>query len=355
MIKTMQAGKQILSGDMIQKRKELGSKMSILYVHDQGASITKTDGRIVVRKEREILEDLPAKDIERIVVFGNAHITTPAMRFFLERGIDVSLLSYGGRYKGRLQPEFCKDAELRRIQYRQSCSKKTCLHVSKAIVTGKLKNMEFFLKRQKKHTRQVTQALKTIQSGISSVSAASEIDSVRGYEGSSAAQYYKALSSLFTEDYRFERRTHYPPRDKTNALLSLGYTLLYNTFYSIINVVGFDPYLGFYHQVRHGHASLASDLMEEFRAIIVDSTVLLLVNKGEITSEDFVEKQERIVIGKDGLKRFLTRYENKLHSEILHPVQKIHLSYYQCLVAQVRHFARVVSGKERNYTPFVIS
>ncbi|MCR4290566.1 MAG: CRISPR-associated endonuclease Cas1 [Candidatus Scalindua sp.] len=327
--------------------------MSILYVTDQGATITKTDGRVVVRRENKILEDLPAIDIERVVIFGNAHLTTPSMKFFLDRGIDVCLLSSRGRYKGRLQPEFCKDAELRRMQYKQSCNQQTSLLVSKSIVYGKLRNMESFLKRQKRQTLQVKQALQTIKRCLINLNRSANLDSVRGYEGSAASMYYKALSSLLKKEFQFTKRTHYPPADKTNILLSLGYTLLYNTIYGIINVVGFDPYQGFYHQTRHGHAALASDLMEEFRAIIVDSIVLLAINRGEIVPGNFSNQQGKIMFDNEGLKKFLNRYESRLSSIIRHPVQKIQLSYYQCMEAQVRHFARVIYGNEKTYIPFV--
>lgn len=327
--------------------------MFTLYITDQGASITKSDGRVAVKKKGRIVEDLPAKDIERVVIFGNARVTTPAMKFFLDRGIDLCLLSSSGNYKGRLQPGFCKDAGLRRTQYKQSCNKTMCLAISKSVVSGKLKNMETFLKRQKRQTGQIGQALHTIKGAMRDLSCAPHLDSVRGYEGSSAAMYYKALSSLLTHDFRFEKRTHHPPADKTNVLLSLGYTLLYNTFYSLINIAGLDPYQGFYHQVRHGHAALASDLMEEFRAIIVDSIVLLVIKKDEITHRDFSEKNGKIVFGKEGLKRFIMRYESKMQSVITHPRHKIKLSYYQCIEEQVRHFTRVISGKEKTYTPFL--
>lgn len=327
--------------------------MSILYITDQGAVITKLDGRVVVRKGKEILEDLPARDVERVVIFGNAHITTPAMRFFLDQGIDVSLLSSHGRYQGRLQPGFCKDAELRRMQYRQSCNEKMCLAISKSIVSGKLKNMETLLKRQKGQTRQIVQALHTMKRALVDLCNATNLDAVRGYEGSCAAMYYKAFSSILPEGFCFETRSRQPPADKTNVLLSLGYTLLYNTFYAMVNIVGLDPYQGFFHQTHHGHAALASDLMEEFRSIIVDSVVLLVVNKGEITRRDFSEKDGRILLGEDGLKKYLSRYETRIRSEIIHPTQKIKLSYYQCIEAQVRRLARVVSGREKTYVPFL--
>ena len=172
-----------------------------------------------------------------------------------------------------------------------------CLAISKSIVSGKLKNMETLLKRQKGQTHQIVQALHTMKRALVDLCNATNLDAVRGYEGSCAAMYYKAFSSILPEGFCFETRSRQPPADKTNVLLSLGYTLLYNTFYAMVNIVGLDPYQGFFHQTHHGHAALASDLMEEFRSIIVDSVVLLVVNKGEITRRDFSEKGGRILLG----------------------------------------------------------
>jgi len=329
--------------------------MSVLYITDQGATITKTDGRVVIRKENRLLEDLPARDIERIIIFGNVNITTPAMKFFLSQGIDVCLLSSHGRYKGRLQGEFCKDVETRKMQYMKAADQNIRLVMSKAITTGKLKNMVKFLKRQKMQTPEVKQAIKTAQSGLERLEYATNQDTVRGYEGSSASAYYRGLSSLLKKEFRFQNRSHYPPQDKTNVLLSLGYTLLYNTVYSEINIVGLDPYQGFLHASRHGHATLASDMMEEFRSIIVDSVVLRIINKKKITNKDFTRQGGKIKLGNDGLKRILTDYENRLRDVVKYPGKDKRLNYLQCIEEQLRHFVRVITEKEKTYMPFIVT
>jgi hypothetical protein len=92
-------------------------------------------------------------------------------------------------------------------------------------------------------------------------------------EGTAAALYYRVFRTFLQTDLGFQSRQAHPPTDPVNALLSLGYTLLYNQMLAAIHIVSLDPYQGFFHQRKHGHAALASDLIEEWRAIVVDSTV----------------------------------------------------------------------------------
>lgn len=326
--------------------------MAILYITDQGVTISKTDGRIIVRKEGKLLQDIPAFKVSQVVIFGNAHITTPAVGFFLKRGIDVAYLSSRGKYKGRLQPEFCKDATLRQKQYECSLDPNFCLKVSKQIVTGKIQNMITFCQRQRGKEKDWKTSLQSMEQVMNQVSKASNHDSLWGYEGTASATYYKLFRTFLPEDWGFTKRIAHPPTDPINVLLSLGYTLLYNAFYAAINVVGMDPYLGFFHQTRHGHATLASDLMEEFRSIIVDSVVLSAVNKEVIKRKDFNGKDSQIRISDEGLKRFLVLYDQRMNTTVIHPQLKPQTSYHRCIELQVRHFARVIQGEDPVYYSF---
>jgi hypothetical protein len=91
--------------------------MAVLYITQQGATLHKSGGRLVVKKGDEVFTEIPALHVEQVVIFGNGHITTPTMAFLLKEGIDVAFLSSRGKYRGRLQPEYAKDTMLRRRQY----------------------------------------------------------------------------------------------------------------------------------------------------------------------------------------------------------------------------------------------
>lgn len=330
--------------------------MTAVYITEQGATLTKTDGRIVVRKDRKVLLDIPAFKVKQVVIFGNAHLTTPAVDFCLKSGIDVAYLSSRGKYRGRLQPEFCKDAGLRQAQYRRSLESEFCLEVAHRIVSGKIRNSLTFCRRQeRRRDREIDSPLQAIERSLHQVALARDLDSTRGYEGIASTAHYRILRDCLKGSWRFEARIARPPTDPINILLSLGYTLLYNNVYGAINIVGLDPYQGFFHQTRHGHATLASDLMEEFRAIIVDSIVLYAINRDVLTPQDFSGKEgEAPHLSQEGLEKFLGLYANRINAEVIYPQQKVRTSYLRCLELQVRYFARVILGENKGYTPFKV-
>ena len=132
-----------------------------------------------------------------------------------------------------------------------------------------------------------------------------------GLEGSASRVYFTAVSILLKGGFTMSGRNYHPPRDPVNALLSFGYSLLFGELNGLLLAHGFDPMLGCYHRVRYGRASLVNDLMEEFRAPLVDRLVLYLVNKRVVHPGDFCGCRERGVTLDDvARRRFFAGYEN---------------------------------------------
>ena len=326
--------------------------MGTLYLTEQGATVTKTDGRLLVRKDGQILQEIPAIHIDQIVVFGNAHFTMPAVNFVLQQGIDVAYLSSHGTYRGRLQHAFAKDATLRQAQYQKANDPAFCLALARSLVGGKLHNALVFTQRQRRREAEVKTTVRFLRQTLHQLATAQSLDVVRGYEGSGAAAYFRAFRRFLKQDLGFQARLHHPPTDPVNVLLSLGYTLLYNQTFAAVNVVGLDPYLGFFHQTRHGHATLASDLMEEWRTLLVDSVVLSLINRSEISATDFRTHEGRIRLQPEGLSKFLKAYDARVRSSVLYPPTQQHLPYLRCIEMQVRQVAQVLTNQQSDYVPY---
>jgi len=326
--------------------------VAVIYITDQGATLHKTGERLVVKKDKKVLTEIPALHVEQVVIFGNGHITTPAQAFLLNKGIDVAYLSSRGKYRGRLQPAHAKDVTLRQKQYKKADNRLISLEIAKSIVIGKLQNTITFCYRQRNRVNEVDAATETIRDNIRKVISADSIDSLLGYEGSASAAYFKVFRKFLRNDFGFTTRQHRPPPDPINALLSLGYTMLYNNTFAMVNVVGFDPYCGFFHQPKHGHATLASDLMEEFRAIIVDSMVLELVNHNRVTSNDFLKNDKGIRLSKGAFSLFLSTYNTRMNRPFQHPQLKRRTNYLRAIELQSRQLARVILGEENQYVPF---
>lgn len=326
--------------------------MGTLYLTEQGATVTRTGERLLVRKDGKLLQDMPALHVDQIVVFGNAGFTTPAVQYVLENGIDVAYLSSRGTYRGRLQPAGAKDAALRQQQYRRSLDDAFCLRIARAVVAGKIHNAVAFCQRQRRLTHEGKRRLKRLKALLPSVHAAGDLQQLLGYEGTAAAAYYQVWRTFLRADFDFQKRQAHPPSDAVNALLSLGYTLLYNRMFAAVNIVGLDPYQGFFHQCKYGHAALVSDLIEEWRAIVVDSIVLTVINRREIKPGDFQHGGHGPRLTKAALTRFLTRFDARVNETVLLPGVLGKTTYRRAFELQVRQLARVISAEQTTYEAF---
>jgi CRISPR-associated protein Cas1 len=326
--------------------------MGTLYITEQGAVIARTGERLIIRKGQTVLQELPVVQVDQIVILGNASLTAPTVPFLLDKGIDVAYLSSRGTYRGRLQPQWTKDATVREAQYRRARNERFCVGVARQIIAGKIRNMVTFCRRQRRVGEAERPRLASMEALLPRLAEVETREQALGYEGTAAATYFGLLRQLLQTPMGFRRRQAHPPSDPINALLSLGYTLLYNHLYAAINVVGLDPYQGFMHQIKHGHAALASDLIEEWRAIIVDSVVLTVINRREIQAEDFQRTPQGWRLSKEALTRFVQRYDERVSEEIFAPAIQGRTSYRRCFELQVRHLVRVIRSEEDTYQPF---
>ena len=175
---------------------------------------------------------------------------------------------------------------------------------------------------------------------------AENLESLLGIEGSAARAYFEEFAGMIKPgdepessangfSFDFEGRNRRPPRDPVNALLSLAYSMLAKDLTIACYAVGFDPYMGFYHQLRHGRPALALDLMEPFRPLIADSAVLSAVNTRMVTERDFVRAGESVALTPAGRKGFFRAYEFRMDSLVTHPLFEYRVSYRRLLEIQV--------------------
>jgi CRISPR-associated protein Cas1 len=184
--------------------------------------------------------------------------------------------------------------------------------------------------------------------------AKSALGALQGLEGAAGAAYFGALRLLFKQDLGFDGRHRRPPTDPINALLSFGYVLLMNHVLSAAQIAGFEPYIGYLHSEGYGKPSLALDLMEEMRTPIVDSVVLTVVNKQILQAHHFDESMGVYQLTPGGRKLFLQQFEQRLNTEIQHPVFEYKASYRRCLELQARLLAKYLMGEIPAYRPFQV-
>jgi CRISPR-associated protein Cas1 len=201
-----------------------------------------------------------------------------------------------------------------------------------------------------------------LKAGLKQVKRCATIAEVMGQEGLGAKAYFAVFRSALDERFRFEKRTRRPPQDPANALLSLGYSLLTANLITALEIVGLDPYCGFFHGpsgygATYGRPALALDLMEEFRPIVVDSVVLSLVNKGMLSPADFEAgraQDQAVYLTRRGRRIFFEQYTRRLNTPVFHPLAGRALSYQKIFEVQARQLARLIQGEIDYYQPFLV-
>lgn len=292
--------------------------MATIYLTEQGSKLSKTSKRLVIEKEGQTLLEIPEFKVERVLIFGNVQITTQAMAFLLDNGIEVSFLSLYGKYRGRLSPVESKNAQLRIRQYQKHLDNEFKVSLAKAIVHAKLHTGRELLMRYARNHPEIDFSQDKIQmeACISQIEHKQSVNSVMGVEGAAASVYFEAFGKILRKELRFEKRQRRPPKDPVNALLSLGYTLIGNEMHSMVCAVGFDPYIGFFHGIDYGRPSLALDLIEPFRHAIIDRFTLYLVNNHILSEKDFEDTgEEGVLLNDDARKRYFAEYEKYMTKE----------------------------------------
>jgi CRISPR-associated protein Cas1 len=235
------------------------------------------------------------------------------------------------------------------------------LSLAREIVRGKIVNSRVFLAKAGRRQDAGGAVLQEMAQRLAAVEErlveADTLDRVRGFEGRASALYFEVFDRLLKNpEFEFRGRNRRPPLDPVNVLLSFGYTLLANAVETAVQIVGLDPYVGALHEIAYGRPSLVCDLMEEYRAVIVDPMVVACINQRAISPEDFEPGQngEPIRFKREGVKYFIELFEKRLRGEIFYPPRGQRLTYRQVIEEQVRHFARVVLGIDPVYVPFTV-
>lgn len=317
----------------------------ILHILTNGAKVGRKGDRLEVwSPETEEKQLYPVQEIGQVVLHGFAQISTQALRLCADRNLGVHWVSYGGRYMGAWTSGI--GSVQRRIrQYQALTNQDFCLALARRLVEAKARGQLGFLLRASRESgreiKDVREAIGSIRKLLSPLNRAESIDSLRGYEGSVGASYFKALphlvSSEVSEAMKPEGRNRRPPKDRCNALLSYGYALLLKDITNAILVVGLDPSLGFYHTPRSQAHPLALDLMEIFRVSLVDLPVIASINRRQWDETgDFTIAGRQVWLSDAGRKKFIQIYERRKADQWKHPVIGYSLSYSRHLELEVR-------------------
>jgi len=329
-----------------------------VYVLAPGGSVGVTGDQLYVAVPDAPRQLLRLLDVSQLNLFGNIQVSTQALRKLVDRGTPICYFTFGGYFQAMTLGLGHKNVELRIKQFRTAADAAASLRFARRFIAGKITNCRTLLRRNA--TDRPHEALRDLLDLRRRVAAAQDTASLLGLEGNAARVYFQNFARMLKRPkgadlgtFDFQSRNRRPPRDPVNALLSLGYSLLTKDLTVILQAIGFDPFLGFYHRPRYGRPALALDLAEEFRPLVVDSVVIQVLNTGEIGPGDFLTRGPACSLTAAGRRTFIQAYERRLDTLIRHPLFGYTISYRRVLDVQARLLAACVQGEFKEYAPFV--
>lgn len=326
-----------------------------LHVQTPGAKLAKDGECLKIKDHDEMIGEARLVETSQVVLYGTIQVSTQVVQELCKRGIPLVYCSSGGWFYGMTSGLLHKHVELRRRQYAVAADPERCVALARRFVQAKIANCRTLLRRNHRAAPEgVIQDLKRdqVQAG-----AAESLESLLGIEGTAARRYFSEFAGMLKEAepgtrFDFDGRNRRPPRDPVNAMLSLLYSMLAREWTVVLQTVGLDPFLGFYHQPRYGRPALALDMMEEFRPLIADSVVLTAINNGEIRPSDWIERMGSVALTTDGRRKLIETYERRMGQEITHPVFGYQISYRRVLEVQARLLGRYLLREIPELPPF---
>jgi CRISPR-associated protein Cas1 len=332
-----------------------------LIVDQFGAFIGKHSGRLRVTKDKETLAEAPLLHLEQVLVTGEGiGLSADTIRACCTAGIPIYFVDSRGRPYASLYAAGLTGTVLTRREQLLAYADRRGLELALAFARGKITNQAGFLRYAAKYRQETDPELyQELRSHADQVQEHAEelcrlkgntVDEVRGellsVEGRAAQRYWDALKQVLPEQYGWPGRRGRGARDQVNAALNYGYGILYGQIERALVLAGLDPYGGFIHTDRPGKPSLVFDLIEEFRQVVIDRTVVGMATKGmklELDEKGMLVEKSRREIAEKVLERLeaAERYERKRQ-----PLRVI-------IQDQARHVATFVRGDRAAYEPFI--
>ena len=351
----LRGGQYIVKPDDVRRMVTIRDDALPMYVLTQGAVVGKSGETLTVRQRRDTIGTAKLLNVSSLSILGNVQVTAQATRELLDRNIPICHCSYGGWLKGVTSGLGHKNVELRMAQYQSAMNDDTSLFIAQDLVVAKLRNCRVLLRRN--HPNAPAAALNEIARLAESAQSANSLQTLLGIEGAGARVYFSHFGDLIRSDHAtfdFKTRNRRPPKDPVNAILSFLYSMLIRQVTVSVLSVGFDPYLGFYHQPRYGRPALALDLMEEFRPIIADSVAIRLCNNRELDKNSFLHRAGAVSLTQEGRKTVIRAFERRMDSTVTHPLFGYAISYRRVLEVQARLLGRFLLGELKRYPAFRI-
>ena len=295
---------------------------------------------------------IPINDIHSLHLFGEIDLNTKIITFLNQHGIPIHFYNYYGYYSGSFYPrEKLVSGLLIVKQVEHYLDKTKRIEIAIELVKSAIHNILSNLNHYKKNGKDVEMVINAIEEERKGLVDCSDIADIMGVEGRCREHYYSSFDIILREEFKFEKRSRMPPKNMLNAMISFGNSLLYATVLTEIYHTQLSPAVSYLHEPGERRYSLALDISEIFKPIIVDRVIFNLVNNRIIKEEHFLEELNGCYLNDKGRRIFVEEYQKKLDTTLRHVRLKRHISYQRLIRLECFKLIKHILG-EKKYLAF---
>jgi CRISPR-associated protein Cas1 len=296
---------------------------------------------------------IPVEGVSDLYCFGSLDTNSAMYNFLGKNSISVHFFDYYEHYTGSFQPkEYLLAGKMQIQQTSHYLDAYKRLKIAKSFIEGAAfnisKNLRYYLNRE----RDVSTHLEKITAFSQLIDSATDVPMLMGIEGNIRQVYYDSFNTI-VKDHAMEGRSKQPPMNEINALISFGNMMCYTLCLDQIYHTQLNPTISFLHEPGYRRYSLALDLAEIFKPILVDRTIFRVLNKKEVQSKDFDFHVNKVVLKESGKKAFIRAFEERLSETIKHRTLNKSVSYKHLVKLECYKLSKHLLGIE-TYKPFKI-
>ncbi|MBN2422378.1 type I-B CRISPR-associated endonuclease Cas1 [Candidatus Woesearchaeota archaeon] len=320
------------------------------YINQSG-TLKRKNNTVWFENEKE-KKALPINNIDTLYCMGETTINTKLLTYLSKQGIIIHFFNYYGYYTGSFYPKeslVSGSLLVNQVKYYIDNEKRT--FIAKQFIKASLFNLVRLLEHYRKHSKNVKETMEKIEKFALRLDNINTIVEIMNLEGMAWQEYYKTFREIVTNDFEFDKRTKRPPENEINCLISFLNSMLYTSVLSEIYHTQLNPTISYLHEPFERRFSLALDLSEMFKPLIVQRAILKLVNKKEIKGHHFRKELKGCLLNENGRRLVIKEFDNRLRLTIEHPELKRRVSHRRLIRIECYKLIKHLLG-EKQYEAF---
>lgn len=328
---------------------------SRIFVFSDG-ELKRKENTLFFENEAGEKKFIPVEGTKELMIFGEVSLNKRFLEFTSRKEMIMHFFNHYGYYVGSFYPrEHLNSGHMILKQAEAYLDEGRRIALARKFVEGAvgniLKTLDYYARR--KENPVILAASSRIREMSSALCDQQSTGSLMAIEGNIRDIYYSAFDDIVeNEDFKFESRTRRPPKNRMNALISFGNSLLYTSVLSEIYKTHLDPRIGYLHSTNFRRFTLNLDVAEIFKPILVDRMIFSLINKGELKNRHFEKRMDGVVMNEDGMKIFSKEFEDRLQTTITHKKIGRPVSNRRLIRLELYKLEKHIIG-EQEYKPFL--